>query len=208
MAKSSSIPVVMKQEEKKRCNHRYRLSAFSSQTLTFSCNKCNERFERKPTATEQREISEYQAAQTKHSTRIHRLWHDFSRRFMNGTSGGFKLYGADLQDAVRKWAQKHPEVSWLGCDDRMFMTSNLVLIPHQADGFYMGTTVVYLPQCTGDHDKAAQFFLYPGHVGKLLSSLLVCEKNARQYRRRLPFLNLPWKPAKTVAKRKPTKKSK
>lgn len=60
----------------------------------------------------------------------------------------------------------------MGCDDTYFASSNLVLIEHASKTEYMGTTVVFIPQCTGE--DPVEFFLYPGHrecLVKFLKSL-------------------------------------
>jgi hypothetical protein len=135
----------------------------------------------------------------RHQLSIHAIWHDFQRRFYrtkfgrgwkkskNGTlvrtkreylvpdsyaptHERFRWYGYDLMQRIEKWAAQFPhDVRVVGCDDSYHSGSDLVLIEHRTRDQYMGTTVVYLPQCSGD--PPAQFFLYPGHRDDLVCAL-------------------------------------
>ena len=105
--------------------------------------------------------------------RIHNVWHSFQRRFCkDGPSGNddWKYRGYDLMKRVKTWAKKYPDdVTITGCDDAVFAGSDLVLIEHRSDKLYMGTSVVYIPQCTSENP--IQFFLYPGHRFALIAAL-------------------------------------
>jgi len=68
---------------------------------------------------------------------------------------------------VKEWAKGHPSVVETGCDDTMFMSSSLFLIPHRSKYKHMGTTVMFIPQC-GD---PVEFFLYPEHMNQLIPAL-------------------------------------
>lgn len=106
---------------------------------------------------------------------IHRIFHDFQRKFNSGKADGpnvfssFKYSGYPMMEAVRKWAKKHPSVIIIGCDDDFHAGSDLVLIPHEDKYQLWGVTVLYIPQCTGE--KPIRFFLYPGHLQGLLEGL-------------------------------------
>jgi hypothetical protein len=100
---------------------------------------------------------------------VHVVWHRFQRRFKTDT-GKYKLKGWALMKAIAKWAKRYPtDVFITGCDDAFFAGSDLVFIEHQSPNTYMGTTVLYIPQCTGE--EPIEFFLYPGHRKNLVEVL-------------------------------------
>jgi len=142
--------------------------------VTFRCS-CGETKTRRPTKAEIRWLKDEWAE----SSRIHRVWHNFVRRFREKESGAWKYTdNADLQERVEKWAERYPkDVRIVGCDDSYFSTSLLVLVEHQTAKSYMGTTVVFLSQCSGD--PPAEFFLYPGHTQALLEALKDVRSKAR-----------------------------
>lgn len=103
---------------------------------------------------------------------IHKVFHDFLKKFANfgGVPTVFKSKGADLSDAVEVWAKKYPnDVRMVRCDDSFHSTSDLVLIEHKSKNYYMGTTAVYIPQCSGE--DPIEFFLYPSHTNQLIKAL-------------------------------------
>lgn len=118
-------------------------------------------------------VSAYLKARTRemcrHSTAIHKTWHAFCKEF--GSDEGhcaWKLKGFEFMEAVEEWVKTHPEVQIVGVDDDHHSSSSLVLVPHfdthRKD--YWGTSVVYIPQCSGG--EAVTFFLYPGHLEGLM----------------------------------------
>jgi hypothetical protein len=84
--------------------------------------------------------------------------------------------GHELMKRVRKWAEKYPTVRICGCDDDHFCNSDLVIIPHERKRYYMGATVVFIPQCTGE--QPIKFFLYPDHANRLIPALLELQRKA------------------------------
>lgn len=113
---------------------------------------------------------------------IHRVWHDFAKRFMDNEGRTFKGAGHTFMARVNRWAKKYPDdVVIVGCDDAYYASSDLVLIEHKTETDYHGITVVYMPQCTGESPIA--FFLYPGHRDGLLSALLASRAKARPIQR-------------------------
>lgn len=100
---------------------------------------------------------------------VHLIYHRFVKRFMKD-GDKFKLTGYSLMCAVEKWAAQYPgQVTVVGCDDSVHASSNLILIEHASEVDYMGTTVLYIPQCTGE--EPIEFFLYPGHRKELIKVL-------------------------------------
>jgi hypothetical protein len=114
---------------------------------------------------------------------VHTVWHDFESRFKDAKSQRYKMKGYDLITSVSKWAKKWPkDVRLVGIDDSYFCSSDLLLVEHQTVDDYMGTSVVVLPQCTGE--EPIEFFLYPGHLKSLLGALTAIQKAARPVQKR------------------------
>jgi hypothetical protein len=109
------------------------------------------------------------SSQNLFKSKIHRIFHDFQRKFDSRSAGGEEYSGYPMMKAVGKWAKKHPSVVIVGCDDDYHAGSDLVLIPHEDKYQLWGVTVLYIPQCTGE--KPIRFFLYPGHLQWLLEGL-------------------------------------
>jgi hypothetical protein len=84
------------------------------------------------------------------------------------TKVSWRWIGYDLMERVRKWAyEKHPkQVFVVRVDDDHFCNSDIVFITSERRGYFMGTNVIFIPQCT--NDEPTKFFLYPGHVAGLL----------------------------------------
>jgi len=92
---------------------------------------------------------------------VHYVYHNFESKFKN-FDGKWKYIGYDLMVQVAKWAKKFPEdVKIVVCDDSYFAGSDLICIEHRSTHEYMGISVVFIPQCTGE--QPTTFFLYPGH---------------------------------------------
>lgn len=92
----------------------------------------------------------------------HKIWHKFEKFLMKhwGKDGNevemFKrLVGYDISIKIEKYCKKHiPEVKIVYCDDEVYSSSVIFLIPHPKHGI----RVLYLPQCTEIQNC---FFLYP-----------------------------------------------
>ena len=139
-------------------------------TFGFRCDKCGERVERKATPGE-RKFHEREVDWTRQKTHVHTVWHEFSRRFKTKDGFKYRMKGHELMVATEKWAKKHPrDVRVVGVDDSYFASSSLVLVEHKAARQYMGTTVVVIPQCTGE--DPLEFFLYPCDREGLIEALL------------------------------------
>ncbi len=101
-------------------------------------------------------------------TSLHKVWFDFCKRFKNEDK--YLFIGYELMQKVEKWAKKYPKDVFISpCDDAVFASSLLVLIEHRTKNEYMGTTVVVIPQCTGE--TPLEFFLYLTHRKQLIKIL-------------------------------------
>lgn len=153
--------------------HRFKLQSYCVDKLTFKCS-CGESKERKPTRGERMEIRRSFKAMLK-PTKIHHIWHRFVKRFKpDGINWGKK--GHDLMCAVERWARKYPSIKLVACDDYCHAGARLVLIPHEKNDEYWGTTVIFLQQF-GD---PAEFFLYPWHHESLLKEMMQIQKRIKK----------------------------
>jgi len=106
---------------------------------------------------------------------IHRIYHQFQKRVL-------KYAGYEAMRAAERFAKSHPSVAIVRCDDDFHASSSLVLIPHEDEKEYFGTSVAFIPQCTGE--KTIIFFLYDCHLDGLLTALRLVRKRSRQGNRK------------------------
>lgn len=112
---------------------------------------------------------------------VHYLWHKFLNKFQD-KAGRWKLIGYPLMMRVEEWIKKYPhDIQLVQCDDSVHASSSLILFEHKCKNDYMGTTVVYIPQCTGE--QPIEFFLYPDNVTSLIKALQVVENNYKKNKR-------------------------
>jgi len=159
----------------------------SGTTCRFKCKSCGFEVDRKSTKADINCIKNMFKCTPR--TNIHRVWHDFSNKFtmiirIKGKPtkiGKKKFYpreerwrwtGYDLMVRVEKWAKKYKnDVTIVRCDDNYHAGSKMVLIQHrkQHNAEYMGTSIVFIPQCTGENPS--RIFLYPDHHDSLIKAL-------------------------------------
>jgi len=87
---------------------------------------------------------------------------------------GYKLMKF-MEDTVNNdvFLRNHVTVAYV--DDDSHASSVVFLVPHYTNYRYMGTSVWYVPQCTGEED--IRFFLYPGAHREMIRALnLIVEK--------------------------------
>ncbi len=156
--------------------HRWDDFAYSGRSISFCCRvekngkRCQARYSRFMTK-EEKKVRGHSAREMFHrpvQTNVHRVWHDFRKRFLPDDSWVYVGYA--LMTRVDKWAERFPkDVQVLSCDDHAHAGSSLVIIEHKAPRRYMGTTVVFIPQCTGENPIC--FFLYPEHRKAFVKAL-------------------------------------
>lgn len=96
----------------------------------------------------------------------HKIWHKFDDWLTETFGGNYnsKLIGYDAQCKIEKYAKDNPAIRILYCDDDVFASSILVLIPHPT----MGISIMFVPQCTNVQNM---FFLYDKHYSELIRVL-------------------------------------
>lgn len=153
----------------KNHRHQYRVSGHTSKELWFRCTLegCAKQVKRRATKSEARKLSSHFKKWISESFPMHKLWHSFTETFCKKETDekGCRLWkwkGYPLMQRVDKWRKKNPEVMSVKVDDAVHAGSRLIFIPHEDDYTYMGCTVVYIPQCTGEDPIC--FFLYPCHI--------------------------------------------
>jgi len=80
------------------------------------------------------------------------------------------LVGYIAQKRIEKYVESHPEIKIVRCDDSVFSTSIIVLIPHPT----MGITFLYVPQ--NNTNIKNELFLYPDHSEMLIKELIKMRK--------------------------------
>lgn len=173
---SGLVEIMVRQNHK----HKFKASALGSSNTVYLTCKCGGKSERPMTAKEKVAYKKYRKKDN-----THKVWKNFCELFTNKNAADptvpeFKYVGAELGDLIERWAKKYPnDVKITGCDDTYFSSSLLVFIEHKDDKAltYMGTTVVFIPQCSGE--KPITFFLYPGHTDKLIEVLKGIRTKAR-----------------------------
>lgn len=159
--------------------HRFSIHSYPGYCIAYRCH-CGEERERKMDREERRRFKE-ETFFPKPKDNIHRVSHDFFKRFKKDEK--WRYVGYDFMKRVKRWATKHPgDARVLRCDDASFCGSSLVLIEHRAENAYMGTTVVYIPQCTGE--PPTDFFLYPSHRAGLIAALREIAREAKPREKR------------------------
>lgn len=99
--------------------------------------------------------------------KLHKVYHDFSDKFMDGLK--FNDSGYTLMWDVEKWAAEYPDdVHLITADDGMATSSLMVLIEHKTEEVFYGTTVISIPQNTGN---PCELFLSQWGIKELLSAL-------------------------------------
>ncbi len=89
----------------------------------------------------------------------------FRDRTFNDLELSRRLIGYDVQIRVERYAKRFcPEIKIVRCDDEIYSSSCLVLVPHPEHGI----TIIFIPQNTVIQN---QFFMYGGHCKMLIKEL-------------------------------------
>jgi hypothetical protein len=147
--------------------------------ITARC-ECGKLKKRKATKEETAEFNVATKRMFAQNMAMHALWHDLAKKFTKNHE--WKLSGWDLIEELEKYQVDNPQVRLVRVDDSAHMNSTLALVPHSYDtpklgSYYWGTTVLYVPQC---NEPPATFFLYPGHLRKLIENLQAIEQEQAQ----------------------------
>lgn len=96
----------------------------------------------------------------------HLVWHKFCEWAEHefGAEWENNMHGHEVIEKVEEYAKTHPAISIAHCDDDLFASSILVIVPHKD----MGNTVLFIPQLT---TRTNRFFIYPNHQRSLMKAL-------------------------------------
>ncbi len=155
-----------------KCRHRFKIWGTNLRIFSLLCEKCQAHTERATTPKEKQQIAAREKRFAAESAELHAISHAFQRKFTR--TGKFEIKGWKLIKSIERFAKKYPQIKQVGVDDDYNAGSGLFLIPHETKSEYWGTSVVYVPQCTGE--EAIRFFLYPGHLNKLTEELQKIQK--------------------------------
>lgn len=127
---------------------------------------------------------------------VHTTWHNFcdymkkwyytkshgwkknltpSKRFYKSFESQ-KMVGYSAMCRIEKYAKDKEDIFISSCDDGSFMTSDVVLITHEDEKKFMGTTLILVPQSKQDIN---QIFLYPCHLNSLIEKLTEIQKRQK-----------------------------
>lgn len=146
--------------------------------MLLDCETCGERIVR-PCNENEVEFCKMELE----GNETHRVWFDFRAKFWPfDNNEKWTQTGYNLMEAVREWAESYPDdVRVVLCDDDAHATSLLVLIEHccRVPGreHYMGTSVVFIPQCVTNLTPAV-FFLYGRDREGLIHTLQAIRRKA------------------------------
>lgn len=79
-----------------------------------------------------------------------------------------KMVGYQAMCRVARYSKDKDGIFITGCDDNSHMGSDIVLITHECEDNFMGTTMILMPQ---SKQEINQVFLYPEHVDGLIKIL-------------------------------------
>ena len=88
-----------------------------------------------------------------------------------------KMVGIDAIEKVKRYVKKHPEIKLVNVDDYCASGSYLVLIPHECNEAYWGTTIFFVPQSLSGRNE---FFMYPDELDALIEELLAFQKRQKE----------------------------
>lgn len=149
-------------------------TSMSLKTCFYTCS-CGYEVTRKPTKKDVKEMNSL--LKTTPRTNIHRVWHDFCKKFIiiikENNKEKWRWIGYKLITKIEKWARNYKnDVTIVNCDDNSHAGSIMVMIQHrkQHNAEYMGTSIVFVPQCTGE--DPSRIFLYPRHHDNLIKALI------------------------------------
>ena len=161
--------------------HRFVFRGYNSNELTFSC-KCGEQRERPPTEDELAWITAENRAWLKEDkSSIHWIGWQFHKWFCKDPKNPMQLSykGYELMQRLEKFQRYYPTCEIVGCDDNIHMSSLIMLIPHENEDEYWGTTVVVAPQDTAFQEPTI-VFLYPSHLKTMLTVLQSLHQRFKQ----------------------------
>lgn len=151
--------------KQKKCKHKWRAVARSGYTsVQFKCGRCNKIADRKMTRTEIKICKKDDKISLKKSQQLHKLFHEWLEILNKHKQG------QELIEAAEKWAHKR-KVPCSVVDDDHHCGSLLLIIPHETSDYYMGASVVHIPQCSSV--PPSRFFLYPGPLVSMLKNIRV-----------------------------------
>lgn len=189
--------------KKKKHRHRWVMDGYitSGTEVSFRC-RCGERKSRKTTSAEKKLLRADWKKTCKHAGDLHKIWHKVAdlivykfedkadkKRITRQTQ--FKMLGYDLMCKLDKLEKKYPSIRITGCDDSSFMGSSIAFVPHEADGDYMGVTMLVIPQ---NGEEPVEVFLYPNHVHYLIETLKEFKRRKSTYNEEEEMPKLKWKP--------------
>lgn len=108
---------------------------------------------------------------------IHTLWWKLSDYLEGHDKNMDHLAGYEDMQLMDKFCKENPGIIRVHVDDAHHCNSYLYIVPHESEKEYMGSSVIFVPQCCGINN---QFFLYPSDVKGLYRALKVLHKKFQE----------------------------
>jgi hypothetical protein len=186
------------------CKHKFRVAGvLGLLSKELRCPKCDLRQEIPLTKDEVRGMKKQHKFDNEHIHEIHSLGWAYQKEFYKYVKvrvtakdrksfgkmklpkfwinhAGFKYKGYEMMQRMEAFAEKHPDVRLCRCDDAAHTGSMVAFIPHRTETEYWGTTVVCIPQFSGE---PTELFFYPHHAIEIEKVLLEFNREWRQKRK-------------------------
>lgn len=108
---------------------------------------------------------------------IHKTWWKLVKFLESHDRNINELAGYEDIVLMDKFCKDHPDVIKVHVDDAHHCNSYCYLVPHESDDDYMGTTVLFIPQCCGVINR---FFLYPNDHRQMYHAMLELERKFKE----------------------------
>ena len=161
----------------------YKIVSYSTKSVTIRNEDTDERIEVELTPEESKLMYEegfgcYMSDTPEYN--VHRHYHgmyNIMKEIVNSEEYENQHVMYDYEDAVRIYNDNmnniekdgRPPIETVHVDDDWHTSSEVYIIPHCSDWQWMGVTVEYVPQCTGE--QPIRFFLYPHALDKMIEAL-------------------------------------
>lgn len=136
-----------------KCTHKWAVSGRSGyDTIEFTCGKCNKKKERELSKKEVKICKKDEQILSENGQALNALlneWYTIQKKFPKGK---------ELITASYKWAIKN-KLKWITVEDSHGCDGLVLLVPHENNELYLGTSLIFIPQCNNLQAERFRFFL-------------------------------------------------
>lgn len=140
---------------------------------TWRCVECGHEEERPATEEALAENRE----RCRLNGQIHVQWHAFKKRFYGvDPHGPPRVRGYEMMCELDEFCAEFPDHTHVArIDDSYHSGSRLLFIEQRNEKEYWGTSVVVIPQCSGE--APLSFFMYPNHFQSVLQAMAAIQRH-------------------------------